>query len=72
MSYINNKAEAAAVVRMIDDGAFDEASKAKAISAFKLNQTPANDTMPNTNAPIVFIDKPKSGLPSPSISKPIL
>ena len=35
MSYINNKAEAAAVVRMIDDGAFDEASKAKAISALR-------------------------------------
>ena len=35
MSYINNKAEAAAVVRMIDDGAFDKASEARAISALR-------------------------------------
>ena len=36
MSYINNKAEAAAVVRMIDDGAFDDkASEARAISALR-------------------------------------
>ena len=35
MSYINNKAEAAAVVRMIDEGAFDKASEARAISALR-------------------------------------
>ena len=35
MSYINNKAEAAAVVRMIDDGAFDKESEARAIAALR-------------------------------------
>ena len=29
MSYINNKAEAAAVVRMIDEGAFDKGKNNK-------------------------------------------
>jgi hypothetical protein len=35
MSYIKNRAEAAAVVRMIDDGAFDKESEARALAALR-------------------------------------